>query len=195
MRLNRLLILIIPLFIFGACQKTEEVAVKSKKVEEFQIRSVDNPSDDELFTFEYSVPKEYTHIQIKERVYLPNEKISEKTLIETDLEKQSGLLLVKETDTQDKQESYELPLNENQSFSVANDYPLDSTWFNILGANTRQSNQPEFNFLVYVAKQSEYENDTIEYNMEMFDENHDFSKDLEASDVIIIWSCEFKKSE
>ena len=41
MRLNRLLILVIPLFIFGACQKTEEVAVKSKKVEEFQIRSVD----------------------------------------------------------------------------------------------------------------------------------------------------------
>ncbi len=32
MKLNRLLMLVIPLFIFEACQKTEEVAVKSKKV-------------------------------------------------------------------------------------------------------------------------------------------------------------------
>lgn len=191
--------IIIPIFLFAACEKKDEATPKKEKQDEFQFEYAKDEEDTnfDLVEFEYSMPDDYSHVIISEKVYEYNKDINEKVILEQDLEKTSGVIQIHKedylSDDNQIQLTFEIPISSNKSFISQNNFPINSDYFNLFGANTTKVNEPKANLYAYKGKRTGESDSSIEMTNQIFEDNYDVSSSLKKDEIIIIWSYEFTK--
>lgn len=191
--------LIIPMFLFAACDKKEEPTPKKEQQDKFQFEYVKNEEDTDfdLVEFKYSMPGEYSHVIISEKVYEYDKEVTEKIILEQDLEQTSGIIQIKKeddlSDDNQMQLNFEILISSEKSFVSPNNFPIKSEYFNLFWENTVKVNKPKINLYAYKGKKIDESNGSIEITNQIFEDNYDVSSSLEKDEVIIIWSCEFTK--
>lgn len=195
--MKKIIVFLIPIFLFMACKK-EDVSISPKKESDsFKIEYINNKSDLGSFDFKYSVPKDYSHIVVKETVYQYEKETIEETIIDQNLDKNTGTFKIEQDNDIDNDNlimfNFTIPLTSSKSIVESNKFSLNSTNLNIFGANTEIGNEPKMNLFAYKEKKSNKTEDTISLDNTFFDTSTDISKKIKSGETIVVWSYEFIK--
>lgn len=195
--MKKIIVFLIPIFLFVACKK-EDVSISPKnESDSFKIEYINNKSDLGSFDFKYSVPKDYSHIVVKETVYQYEKETIEETIIDQNLDNNTGTFKIEQDNDIDNDNlimfNFTIPLTSSKSIVESNKFSLNSTNLNIFGANTEIGNEPKINLFAYKEKKSNKTEDTISLDNTFFDTSTDISKKIKSGETIVVWSYEFIK--
>lgn len=187
------------IFFLVACKKEHNTVYQKDENNSFEIEYIDNKSNLKSFDFKYSVPKNYSHIIIKETIYQYEKEIIEETIIDQSLEKNTGTIQIEQEDNLEDNNlivfNFKIPLTPSKSIIESNKFSLNSTNLNVFGANTKIGNDPNMILLAYKEKISNESKDSVSLDDSFFQNSTDISKKIQNDEIIIVWSCNFIKNK
>lgn len=192
MKYLKILPLFIGILVFTACGKEETTPSSEKNEDSFQISLVEDPANLDQPTFKFSVPKDYSQLVIKEKIYHLDQEPIEGTVLTANLEQTTGEIIV-EKETGDALTRFNFQVSSASQVTLGNPFPLSTEGLHVYGPNTATGQEAKKNFFAYKVNPAETEEGKIEFTNKIFEEPFNSTANLKEDELAVVWSYEFTK--